>query len=308
MIYTVTCNPSLDYRMELETLRPGKTNRAQTTALAAGGKGLNVSAVLHTLGVESRALGFAAGFVGEEIQRRMEEMGCCCQFVQLPSGCSRINVKLQAGDTDTEMNAPGPDIPAEAQAALETQLAQLQDGDTLVLAGSLPDSMPKTTYGSWLAKLTEKNIQTVVDTAGEPLLHTLAHRPFLIKPNHHELGALFNVSITTQEQAADYGQKLRARGAQNVLVSMSSKGAILCAEDGSVYIQPPAKGQLIHAVGAGDSMIAGFLAGWLRTGSYAEALHLGAAAGAATAFSPVLGNRDAIEAIAQNLPMPQRMA
>lgn len=305
MIYTVTCNPSLDYRMELEQLRIGKTNRARRTGVLAGGKGLNVSAVLHELGQDNTALGFVAGFVGDEIRLCMERQGCRCAFVQLTEGCSRINVKLQGGETTTELNAPGPEITVDARQSLEQQLDALQDGDVLVLAGSVPDSMEQTVYSEWLAKMEKKKILTVVDAFGEQLIHTLAHHPFLIKPNHHELGALFGVSVTTREQAAVYGRKLLEQGAQNVLVSMSGKGAVLCAADGNVYYQAPAKGTVVHAVGAGDSMIAGFLTGWLETKTYQSALHLGAAAGAATAFSSSLGKGTEIRAIAKTLEFPE---
>ncbi len=308
MIYTVTCNPSLDYRMELDALKPGETNRVQRTALTAGGKGLNVTIVLDHLGMETTALGFAAGFVGEEIEQRMAQSGCRCHFVHLPEGCSRINVKLRSGDATTELNAPGPPISAEALGELTRQLEALQPGDTLVLAGSIPPTMPKTIYADWMARLADRDAALVVDATGDTLRQALPHRPFLIKPNHHELGELFGVTIDSREKAAVYGKKLQEMGARNALVSMSGEGAVLCTADGTVLVQEAAKGTVINDVGAGDSMIAGFLAGWNRTGDYREALHFGAAAGAASAFSLGLAERAEIEAVKSQLPPPQVMA
>lgn len=301
MIYTVTCNPSLDYHMELESFAPGMTNRASFTRLTAGGKGLNVSIVLDNLGVETTALGFAAGFVGREIEARMAKTGCHHHFVLLPEGCSRINVKLKCGGQTTELNASGPEIPIEARDALMRHLEQIQPGDTLVLAGSVPESMPKTIYADWMARLSGRGILFVVDTTGDTLRRALPHKPFLIKPNHHELGELFGVEIHDPQTAAQYGIQLQKMGARNVLVSMSGDGAVLCAESGEVLWQAPAKGTMVNDVGAGDSMIAGFLTGWERTHDYREALLLGAAAGAATAFSEDLAQRSEIEAVRSQL-------
>lgn len=297
MIYTVTCNPSLDYRLELSRLVPGETNRVQRTGMLAGGKGLNVSMVLHNLGLDSTALGFTAGFVGEEISRRMAQSGCRCEFIQLPDGCSRINVKLSGETESTELNAPGPDIPQSAQDAMTKRLQALQPGDLLILAGSVPPSMPENSYAAWLAQLESKQLTTIVDAAGEALRTALPCRPFLVKPNHHELGALFDTEIRTPAMAAEYGRRLQKMGARNVLVSMSGDGAVLCAEDGRIYRQAAARGKVKNDVGAGDSMIAGFVAGWLRTKDYVKALQMGAAAGAASAFSDGLAKAAEIEAI-----------
>lgn len=307
MIYTVTCNPSLDYRMELEQLKPGETNRVQSAALTAGGKGLNVSVVLYHLGMETTALGFVAGFVGEEIEQRMEQTGCHCRFVHLPEGCSRINVKLRGGEETTELNAPGPAIPAAAIDELTRQLEALQPGDTLVLAGSIPLTMPKTIYADWMARLSGRNLEFVVDSTGDTLRRALPHHPFLVKPNHHELGDLFDVKIDSKEKAAAYGKRLQEMGARNVLVSMSGDGAVLCTEEGTVFVQNAAKGTVVNDVGAGDSMIAGFLTGWSRTKDYREALHLGAASGAASAFSAGLAGKAEIEAVKSQLAPPQEM-
>lgn len=307
MIYTVTCNPSLDYRMDLEQFKPGETNRADTVGLLAGGKGLNVSVVLHHLGMETTALGFVAGFVGNEIELRMEKTGCRCRLIHLEDGCSRINVKLRGANETTELNAPGPDISAAAQDELLRQLTELQPGDTLILAGSVPPSMPKTIYANWMKQLHETRLHIVVDATGDTLLQTLPYHPFLIKPNHHELGDLFGVTIDSREKAAAYGKKLQEMGARNVLVSMSEDGAVLCTEDGRVLTQAAANGTVANDVGAGDSMIAGFLTGWLQTHDYQKALHLGTAAGAASAFSETLAEKADIEQIQKTLPEPVQL-
>lgn len=308
MIYTVTCNPSLDYRMELGQLKTGETNRADAVGLLAGGKGLNVSVVLHHLGMETTALGFVAGFVGNEIELRMEKTGCHSRFVHLPEGCSRINVKLRGTDETTELNAPGPDIPTSAQQELTRQLSELQAGDVLVLAGSVPPSMPKTIYADWMQQLQNAGLDIVVDATGDTLLQALPLHPFLIKPNHYELGDLFHVKIDSEASAVMYGKKLQEMGARNVLVSMSSDGAVLCAEDGQVLRQSAADGTVINDVGAGDSMIAGFLTGWAKTKDYAKALHLGAATGAASAFSENLATQEEVEQVQKKLPLPESLS
>lgn len=307
MIYTVTCNPSLDYRMELGQLKPGETNRADAVGILAGGKGLNVSVVLHHLGMDTTALGFVAGFVGDEIELRMEKSGCHCRFIHLEDGCSRINVKLRGTDETTELNAPGPDISASAQDELLRQLTEMAAGDVLILAGSVPPSMPKTVYADWMERLGDAGLDIVVDATGDTLLQALPHHPFLVKPNHHELGDLFGVKIESREDAAAYGKKLLEQGARNVLVSMSSQGAVLCTEDGQVLVQDAASGTVVNDVGAGDSMIAGFMTGWIQTHDYSKALHLGAAAGAASAFSENLAAMEEIQAVQKNLSLPQKM-
>ncbi len=310
MIYTVTCNPSLDYSMELDTFHAGTVHRVSQTTLSAGGKGLNVSTVLHRLHMETTALGFAAGFVGTEILRKMSELGVLCRFCILPEGCSRINVKLRTSDTtqdSTELNANGPAIPAAAQEALTAQLSTIEDGDTLVLAGSIPSDMAPSTYADWLAMLSEKQLTVVVDAVGKVLLDTLPYHPFLIKPNHHELGELFGVTIQSPAEAASYAAILQGMGARNVLVSMSGEGAVLRTETGISYYQKAAQGTVRNDVGAGDSMIAGFLASWLKNGDYPKALHEGTAAGAATAFSTGLATQTDIETIGQSLDEPQQL-
>jgi 1-phosphofructokinase len=299
MIYTVTLNPALDYVVQVPDFRAGKTNRMTQETFLPGGKGINVSIVLGNLGIANRLFGFLAGFTGEEIQRRLTLQGCDCRFLTLPQGCSRINVKLK-GAQETEVNAAGPAIPAESMQQLRQQLDTLETGDMLVLAGSIPKQLSQDTYCTIMQQLAEKKIAVVVDAEGDLLRCTLAERPFLIKPNHHELGQLFGVSIQQPEQAVAYAKQLQEAGARNVLVSMSKQGAILCAENGMVYRQAAASGTVVNSVGAGDSMVAGFLAGWQKTGDYQMALRMGAAAGAASAFSAHLATGEEVTEILYN--------
>lgn len=302
MIYTVTFNPALDYAVYLDTFLPGAVNRAKQESLCCGGKGVNVSIVLHQLGVDTMALGFLAGFTGRIIRTWMEELGVPCDFIPLSAGMSRINVKLKYHG-ETEINGQGPDIPPDAIIALYEKLEGLGPEDTLVLAGSIPASLPADIYEQILARLAGRGIQCVVDATGKLLENVLEYRPFLIKPNHTELGELCGqvLSPGDTESIIDCARSLQARGARNVLVSMAGEGALLVTEDGQVLHQPAAKGILRNSVGAGDSMVAGFLAGWAGTRDYREALRLGTAAGGATAFSPDLADRAGIESVLQTL-------
>ncbi|MDD2971080.1 MAG: 1-phosphofructokinase [Lachnospiraceae bacterium] len=303
MIYTVTLNPSLDYIVDVKEFQLGKTNRTEKEKILPGGKGLNVSMVLVNLGCESTAYGFVAGFVGEEIRRRMKDMGCGTDFIPLQSGISRINIKLRSCE-GTEINGQGPDIPMEAVEQLLAKLDQLDTGDCLVLAGSIPPTMPDSIYESILQRLKEKEIRTIVDATGELLKKVLPYHPFLIKPNQDELLALFDVTeitIKTRDDVVPYGKKLQTMGARNVLVSMGGKGAVLIAENGIVYDVEAPEGQVINAVGAGDSMVAGFLASWLEKGDYQEAFYQGVSAGSASAFSENLATRQEVADIYQRL-------
>ena len=284
MIYTVTLNPSVDYIVRLPSFEAGRVNRADYEAIVAGGKGINVSVMLHHLGVESTALGFVAGFTGKEIQRLVREAGCHERFLPLHDGFSRINVKMKT-DTESEINGAGPVIPKASLDALMTMLDDLQEGDILVLSGSVPKSVPRTIYRDMAARLEKKGVMIAADASGELLTDILPYSPFLIKPNHHELGELFGLEIDTAEEAILYAKKLQAMGARNVLVSMASKGAVLISEKGSVHTAHAPEGILVNSVGAGDSMLAGFLAGYLESGTYENALALGIAAGSASAFS-----------------------
>lgn len=296
MVYTVTFNPSLDYIVSMEGFQLGKTNRTAKEQMLPGGKGINVSTVLKNLGIPNIALGFSAGFTGEEIKRRVEEMGLASDFINLQNGYSRINVKMKDFD-GTEINGQGPDIsPAETEKLLE-KLDGLKEGDVLVLAGSIPRTMPDSIYSDILRRLDGKGILTVVDATGELLLHVLKYSPFLIKPNNHELGEIFQVKLETREDVVPYARKLQEKGARNVLVSMAGQGAVLLDEMGQVHMLPAPKGKLVNAVGAGDSMVAGFLAGWLTKKDYEYAFRMGISAGSASAFSENLATKKEIEEV-----------
>lgn len=296
MIYTVTFNPSLDYIVSMKDFQFGKTNRTCAELMLPGGKGINVSTVLQNLGIENTALGFTAGFTGEELLRKMKEIGFYCDFIHLEQGCSRINIKLKDFD-GTEINGQGPSISREAIDRLMAKLDQLKAGDTLVLAGSIPSSMPDSIYRDILSALNGRGVQFVVDATQNLLLNVLEYRPFLIKPNNHELGEIFGVTLSTREAVVPYARKLQEKGARNVLVSMAGQGAVLVAENGEVHMQPVPKGTLVNAVGAGDSMVAGFVAGWTRKQDYRHAFHMGLSAGSASAFSDLLATREEIEQV-----------
>lgn len=290
MVYTVTFNPAIDYTVSLTQLRSGAVNRAQSEWVRFGGKGINVSTVLNELGVPNVALGFLAGFTGEAIEQGLAAAGIHTDFVRLPEGLTRINVKIKAGQ-ETEVNGRGPDIGPQAMEALLQKLDALGEGDVLVLAGSVPASLPSDTYQRILARLEGRGVCAVVDAEQELLCGVLAYRPFLIKPNQAELGAIFGRALATDEEVRACAAQLQQRGARNVLVSMAGDGAMLLSEEGRVYRIGTPRGTVVDSVGAGDSMVAGFLAGWLQAGSYEQALRLGAAAGSATAFSPGLAKR-----------------
>ena len=296
MVYTVTFNPSLDYIVSMEGFQLGKTNRTAKEQMLPGGKGINVSTVLKNLGIPNIALGFSAGFTGEEIKRRVEEMGLASDFIDLPNGYSRINVKMKDFD-GTEINGQGPDITPEETERLLRKLDSLKEEDVLVLAGSIPRTMPDSIYSDILRRLDGKGILTVVDATGELLLHVLEYSPFLIKPNNHELGEIFQVKLETREDVVPYARKLQEKGARNVLVSMAGQGAVLLDEMGQVHMLPAPKGKLVNAVGAGDSMVAGFLAGWLTKKDYEYAFRMGISAGSASAFSENLATKKEIEEV-----------
>ena len=296
MVYTVTFNPSLDYIVSVEDFQLGKTNRTAKEQMLPGGKGINVSTVLKNLGIPNTALGFSAGFTGEEIKRRVEEMGLASDFIDLPNGYSRINVKMKDFD-GTEINGQGPDISPEETERLLRKLDSLKEEDVLVLAGSIPRTMPDSIYSDILRRLDGKGILTVVDATGELLLHVLEYSPFLIKPNNHELGEIFQVKLETKEDVVPYARKMQEKGARNVLVSMAGQGAVLLDEKGQVHMLPAPKGKLVNAVGAGDSMVAGFLAGWLTKKDYEYAFRMGISAGSASAFSENLATKEEVEEV-----------
>ena len=293
MIYTVTFNPSLDYIVSVNDFQLGLTNRTDSELILPGGKGINVSTILMNLGIDSTAFGFAAGFTGEEIIREVEAMGIRSDFIKIDSGISRINLKLKNID-GTEINGSGPEISEEKIEELLRKLDILGEGDILVLAGSIPASMPADMYSTILERLQHKNVTFIVDATKDLLINVLKYKPFLIKPNNHELGELFDVKLTTREEVIPYGKKLQKQGARNVLISMAGEGAVLVAEDGSVYEAPAPKGTLVNAVGAGDSMVAGFTAGWIEKKDYRHAFYMGVSAGSASAFSEYLATKEEI--------------
>lgn len=300
MIYTVTFNPAIDYIVHTGTMQVGQVNRSQGEELYFGGKGINVSFVLHELGLPSKALGFVAGFTGAAIEAGIQEQGIATDFVHLDSGFSRINVKIKSGE-ETELNGQGPNISEAAVAELFEKLNQLQDGDVLILAGSIPNTMPADSYEKILAHLSDKKIKVVVDATKDLLLKVLPYHPFLIKPNNHELGrAVQAVTLHSIEEIATYAKKLQEMGAQNVLISMAGDGALLIDETGKQHVCGVCKGTVKNSVGAGDSMVAGFVAGSMH-GDYEAALKLGTAAGGATAFSEGLAQRAEIERLLQQL-------
>ena len=293
MIYTVTFNPALDYVVKMDSLELGMVNRSKSEAIFYGGKGINVTTVLKNIGVDSVALGFVAGFTGKEIEDGVKAMGVRTDFIQLKNGLSRINVKIKA-EQETEINGQGPDIKKDELQQMFDKLDKLQSGDCLILAGTIPASLPSDIYEQIMEKLMNRNIDIVVDATKDLLVNVLKYHPFLIKPNNHELGEIFGKVLESEADIVEYAKKLQEMGAVNVLISMAGDGAILVTEDGTVSSKKPPKGTVVNSVGAGDSMVAGFLAGWLNTGDYEKALELGTAAGSATAFVSWLATREEI--------------
>ena len=293
MVYTVTLNPSLDYIVTVDDLKLGLTNRTSSEMILPGGKGVNVSTVLSNLGIENTALYFAAGFVGEEITKRIKKMGINADFITVDEGNSRINIKIKNID-GTEINGSGPDISKEKLDELMEKLDSIKDKDILVLAGSIPSSVPTSIYADIMERLSDKDIDIVVDASKDLLLNVLKYRPFLIKPNNHELGEIFGIKLDSRESVIPYANKLREMGAKNVLVSLAGKGAVLVCEDGTVYESEAPKGELVNAVGAGDSMVAGFIAGRISRNDMEYAFKMGLSAGSASAFSEYLATKEEV--------------
>lgn len=296
MIYTVTFNPSLDYIVTVDNFTTGRVNRTTTEFMYPGGKGINVSIVLKNLGYDNIALGFEAGFTGEEIIRRINDMGIIHDFIHVDSGLSRINVKIRS-DNESEINGQGPAIEADHINKLYQRFDKLKNGDILVLAGSIPTVMPDSMYMDIMKYLKGRNIKIVVDATKDLLVNVLEYRPFLIKPNNHELGEIFGVELKTRDEVVKYAKRLQKMGAVNVLVSMAGEGAVLVAEDGSIFKTPAPKGVVKNSVGAGDSMVAGFIAGYLNSGNYVEAFKMGVCTGSASAFSDKLATKAEVEAL-----------
>ena len=293
MIYTVTFNPSLDYIVSVEHLRLGAVNRTNRELMNPGGKGVNVSIVLRNLGRESTALGFSAGFTGREIVRLMEEQGIASEFIEVGAGLSRINVKIRS-DEESEINGMGPRIDGSDIQKLMALLDRLGEGDVLVLAGSIPSVMPDTMYSDVMEHLSGRGLRIVVDATGDLLVNVLKYHPFLVKPNNHELGEIYGVTLNTREEVIPYAKKLQEEGAGNVLVSMAGEGAVLITDTGEVYQSEAPKGKVQNSVGAGDSMVAGFLAGYLESRDCEQAFYMGICAGSASAFSEGMATREAV--------------
>ena len=300
MIYTVTFNPALDYIVNMDNLKLGETNRSTSEMILSGGKGINVSIVLKNLGFDNVALGFVAGFTGEEIENGTRKLGITTDFIHLKEGLSRINVKLKASE-ETEVNGTGPIISEDELNALYGKLENLKKDDILVLAGSVPNTLPQDIYEKIMEMLQDKGIKIVVDATKDLLLNVLKYKPFLIKPNNHELSEIFGVEIKTEQKIIDYAKKLQDKGARNVLVSRAGDGAILIAENGDIYKSPAPKGKVVNSVGAGDSMVAGFIAGYLKNNNYEEAFKTGVASGSASAFSKYLAKKEEILEILNTL-------
>ena len=296
MIYTITFNPALDYISQVDSFETGKINRTKTEKILPGGKGLNVSIVLKNLGLQNTALGFIAGFTGNELKQEIENYGIKTEFIIVREGITRINIKISS-DVETALNGNGPRITEENINELLEKIKKFTSDDIVILAGNVPKGINNSIYETICSILAERGTTFVVDATKELLINVLKYKPFLIKPNHHELGDLFSVQIKSDDDIVKYSKKLQEMGAKNVLVSMAKDGAMLTDENGSVHKIGNAKGKLINSVGCGDSMVAGFTAGYIKTADYSYALRLGSACGNATAFSEKLATREEIERV-----------
>lgn len=305
MVYTVTFNPSLDYIVTVDDFKLGMTNRTSSELMLPGGKGVNVSIILNNLGIRNIALGFVAGFTGKRIEQMLSKMGVTTDFIPLEKGMSRINMKMKNID-GTEINGKGPDISSENVEMLMKQMDDLKEGDVLVLAGSIPAGISDHIYQTIMKRLESKKILILVDATSSLLMNVLEYHPFLIKPNHHELGEIFGVVLTEKEEVIPYAKRLQEAGAVNVLISMGGMGAVLVAGDGNVYEADAPEGILKNSVGAGDSMVAGFLTGWLKTHDYMEAFRYGVGAGSASAFSDYLATEKEVCEVAEKVVIHQR--
>lgn len=300
MIYTVTLNPAIDYLINLDNLEIGRINRVEDEKVYAGGKGINVSNMLKQLGHENTALGFISGFTGNFIVNTLMEKGINNKFIRLKNGFTRINVKVK-GKEETEINGKGPVITDDELNELYKILENLNSSDILVLAGSIPSTLDDKLYENIMERIKDKNVKVVVDATKNLLLNVLKYKPFLIKPNNHELEEIFNIKLNNNEEIIKYAKKLKEMGALNVLVSMGKDVALLLTENDEVYVSNVAKGIVKNSVGAGDSMVAGFIAGYLNTNSYSEGLKLGAASGGATAFSYDIATKEYIDEIKKQI-------
>lgn len=295
MIYTITFNPSIDYMVSVDHFKVGEVNRATKEYILPGGKGINVSIVLKNLGIESKVLGFIAGFTGEEIRNTIEKrFNIQTDFIDVENGFSRINFKMKS-DEESEVNGNGPEIKEEHIKRLYNQLSKLKEGDILILSGSIPKSISNSIYSEIMEFLKDKGIEIVVDATGELLLNVLKNKPFLIKPNNHELAEMFHVKLSNIDDIVKYAKKLQEMGAKNVLISMAGDGALFICENGKVYKSNAPKGVVKNSVGAGDSMVAGFVAGYYNTKDYVYAFKMGVSTGSASAFSEDLATKEEVE-------------
>ncbi|MFQ7446654.1 1-phosphofructokinase, partial [Intestinibacter bartlettii] len=294
MIYTVTLNPSIDYVIKVDKLTTGNINRVNEEHVYPGGKGINVTRILKSLDNDNIALGFVSGFTGDYIINSLQELNLKSDFIKVKEGFTRINVKVKS-EEETEINGQGPKISEEELNQFYKVIDKLVDGDILILSGSIPSCLDERLYESIMKKVEDRDIKVIVDATKNLLLNVLKYKPFLIKPNNHELAEMFNVELNSTEDVVFYARKLKEMGAQNVLISMGKDGALLVTENDEVFASSVAKGEVINSVGAGDSMVAGFIAGYLKSNSYEEALRLGAASGGATAFSSDLATREFID-------------
>lgn len=301
MIYTMTFNPSIDYMVSVDCFRLGSVNRMTHEYILPGGKGINVSIVLNNLGIENIAMGFISGFTGKEIKRSIEEdFHVHTHFIDVNNGYSRINFKIKSDD-ESEVNGNGPFITNEHLSLLMDELNKLEEGDVLVLSGSIPGCMPNNIYASIMKQLQDKNIEIVVDATGDLLMNVLEYKPFVIKPNHQELEEMFHVKLRAKKDIAIYAKRLQELGAKNVLISMAGSGAFFVCHDGTVYFCEAPIGEVKNSVGAGDSMVAGFIAGYKQTGDYIHAFKMGVATGSASAFSHNLATKQEVEELLENI-------
>ncbi|SCH82983.1 Tagatose-6-phosphate kinase [uncultured Clostridium sp.] len=304
MIYTVTLNPSIDYVVETYKLKIGEVNRANNEELYPGGKGINVSLMLNELKEENTALGFLGGFTGEYIENTLVSRGVNTEFIKLQEGLSRINLKIKDED-ETEINGKGPRISEDELRLLYKKIEKLKDEDILVLCGSIPQSLSNTLYEDIVSMVAKKDVKVIVDTTSNLLLNTLKYNPFLIKPNIHELEEIFKTKIGSIDKTIFYATKLKDMGAKNVIISMGKDGALLVDEKGEIYLGNAPKGNVVNTVGSGDSMVAGFISGYLRTKDYKEALKLGASCGSATAFSSGISGKKLIDILKNEIEIKE---
>lgn len=301
MIYTVTFNPSLDYIVRVEDFKTGQVNRTYYEQILGGGKGVNVSIVLGNLGHESTTLGFTGGFTGDALKQLLWKQGVKTDFIEVKEGFTRINVKMKS-DQETEINGQGPKITQENVDTLFAKLDDLQDGDILVISGSIPNTLPDDMYERIMERLQGKKIEIIVDATRDLLVNVLKYHPYLIKPNNHELGEIFNTDLNTRKEVIPFAKKLQEMGARNVLISMAGEGAVFISETGAVMESEAPKGKVINSVGAGDSMVAGFITGMIESNDYEKAFRMGICTGSASAFSENLATRDEVKALLEKLP------